>query len=435
MQTKELFKKIIVDFHEHKIENVFERDIDIYLSEKGDVNNLNKIVSLIGVRRSGKTFALYSLINRLRVRIDTRNITYINFEDDRLFPISLPDLNTFIEAYYELYPDKKEETVYFFFDEIQNVEHWEKFIRRIYDSEKCRIFITGSSSTLLSGEIASSLRGRTLTYEVFPLTFKEYLAAKNIKININSTKSVSLIKNAFSQYILKGGFPEILNADEELSNRIIEDYVNLIIYKDIFERYRLSNTFLLKFLIKYCFSNISSLFSINKIYNDFKSQGLAVSKNTIYEYIEYMENAFALFTVPIYGTIKDRIRNPRKIYGVDIGIKKVMDGSFALNIGKIYENIVYLKLRKASKDIYYFFKGKREVDFYCKIGGKDILINVCYDISGVNAQSREIEGLSEAMDFFGAAESFLITSELEKQIDVNDKKIYIVPLWKWLIVE
>lgn len=429
MATKELFKKLIVDFQERKIENVFERDIDIYPPAN---ENVNKIVSLIGVRRSGKTFILYSLISRLRKTIDIGNITYINFEDDRLFPITLSDLNMFIEAYYELYPDKKDETVFFFFDEIQNIEHWEKFIRRLYDSEKCRIFITGSSSTLLSGEIASSLRGRTITYEIFPLSFNEFLSAKSIKININSSRSVSVIKNAFSEYVLKGGFPEIINANEELSNRIVEDYVDLIIYKDILERYRLLNTFFLKFLIKYCFSNISSLFSINKIYNDFKSQGLAISKNTIYEYIEYMENAFTVFTVPVYGTLKDRIRNPRKIYGVDIGIKKIMDGSFSPDLGKIYENIVYLKLRKISKDIYYF-KGKREVDFYCRLNGKHTLINVSYDISGSAAQKREIEGLSEAMDFFNAGESFLITGEVEKKIDLDRKKIHIIPLWKWLI--
>ncbi len=145
-----------------------------------------------------------------------------------------------------------------------------------------------------------------------------------------------------------------------------------------------------------------------------------------------MENAFTIFTVPIYGKIKDRIRNHRKIYGIDIGIKKMMDDSFSIDSGKIYENIVYLNTRKMNKNIFYF-KGKQEVDFYYSINKKDTLINVSYDISDTPTKKREIEGLTEAMDFFGAKESLLINNELEQEINVNGKKIYAVPLWKWLI--
>jgi predicted AAA+ superfamily ATPase len=169
---KTLFKRLITDFHESPPkQQIIPRDYAIPL-------NSRKIISLIGVRRSGKTFLLYALIQQLRQQIDPRNIVYINFEDDRLYPLTLKDLDDLIEAYFELYPDNREDKLYFFLDEIQNVPDWERFVRRIYDTLNLQIFVTGSSSKLLSFEIATSLRGRTLSFEIFPFSFKEYLAYK-----------------------------------------------------------------------------------------------------------------------------------------------------------------------------------------------------------------------------------------------------------------
>ena len=165
---KDIFKRLIADSQEKDLSYVLDRDMHIPV-------DTGKVISLIGVRRSGKTHVLYSIINKIKKNVDPKNIVYINFEDDRLFPIQLKDLNTMLDAYYEMYPDKKNEKVYLFFDEIQNVQNWEKFIRRLYDTENCSVFITGSSAKLLSKEIATALRGRTLSYEVFPLSFREFL--------------------------------------------------------------------------------------------------------------------------------------------------------------------------------------------------------------------------------------------------------------------
>ncbi|CAA6821172.1 MAG: Predicted ATPase, partial [uncultured Sulfurovum sp.] len=174
---KETFKKLIINFQERTFGRIVPRDYEIPMTTK-------KIVSLIGVRRSGKTYILFSLIEKLRKRIDPQNIVYINFEDDRLFPLKLKNLDDLMEGYYELYPEKREEKVYLFLDEVQNVEGWEKYIRRIGDTLNLQLYITGSSSKLLSSEIATSLRGRTITYEVFPFSFKEYLRHKEIEVNL-----------------------------------------------------------------------------------------------------------------------------------------------------------------------------------------------------------------------------------------------------------
>lgn len=286
---------------------------------------------------------------------------------------------------------------------------------------------------MLSKEIATALRGRTLTYEVFPLSFKEFLRFKGITVNLHSSISLSNIKNAFAGYMRNGGFPEIIGLSEDLFIRILQEYLDLIMYRDVVERYNISNTFLLKFLFKYCFANFSTSISFNKLYNDFRSQGIQVSKNTIYNYITYLEDAYALFTIPIYSSsIKDSIRNPKKLYSIDTGFKQVVDMPLATDTGRVCENIVFLHIRREIKDIFYF-KGKQEVDFYYVKDRKQHLINVCYDLEKSATKQREIKGLLEAMNFLNIPEGYIITSEHEEDVQVDNKTIHILPLWKWLL--
>ncbi|MBI5193901.1 MAG: ATP-binding protein [Nitrospirae bacterium] len=424
---KDIFKRIITDFKEKDLSYVMGRDIAIPL-------DTGKIISLIGVRRSGKTHVLFSLIKQIKKTVAPENILYINFEDDRLFPIELKDLSDMLDAYYEMYPDKKSEKVYFFFDEIQNVENWEKFVRRLYDSEKCVIFITGSSAKLLSREIATALRGRTLSYEVFPHSFSEFLRFKGIKADMHSSRSIAKIRNTFSEYLVKGGFPEVINYDQSLYVKTLQEYIDLITYRDIIERHKITNTFLLKRLMKFCFTNISTHVSFNKLYNDFKSEGLNLSRNTVYEYISYLEDAFALFTIPLYAkSVREQWRNPRKIYSVDVGFKTAMDYPFSIDTGRIFENIVFLELRRKTENIYYV-KGRYEVDFYYISGGEEHLLNVSYDLESPATREREIRGLTEAMKKFSIKEGSIVTAENKETIKNEDGTIHIVPLWEWLLI-
>lgn len=423
---KDIFKKLIADSQEKDLSYVMDRDLEIPF-------DTGKIISLIGVRRSGKTHVLYSIINKIRKTTDSKNIVYINFEDDRLFPLELRDLSALLDAYYELYPDKKNEKVYFFFDEIQNVQDWEKFIRRLYDTENCAIFITGSSAKLLSKEIATALRGRTLSYEVFPLSFSEFLAFRDIKKDLHSSKSQARIKNAFAEYLVKGGFPEIVNYEQAVYMKALQEYIDLIMYRDVIERYSISNTFLLKRLIKFCYTNVSTLVSFNKLYNAFKSEGLGISRNTVYEYISYLEDAFALFTVPIYAkSMREQWRNPRKIYSIDVGFKTAMDYPFSMDTGRIFENIVFLELRRKAEKIHYY-KGKHEVDFYYTLGGKQHLLNVSYEMESMVTREREIRGLVEAMKRFSLKEGSVVTSEHKELLKTEAGRVNVIPLWEWLL--
>ncbi len=422
---KELFQRLITDFQEAPPKQVITRDYSIPVDSR-------KIISLIGVRRCGKTYQLYSLIEQLRQRVDPRNIVYINFEDDRLYPLTLKELDSLIEAYFELYPEKRAEKVYLFLDEIQNIPEWERFVRRIYDTLNLQIFVTGSSSKLLSKEIATSLRGRTLTFEIFPFSFKEYLSYKKIEINLNSSKSLSFIKNALTSYIKEGGFAETFGEEADIQKRILRDYLDLIVYRDVIDRHNLKNRAFFKHLIKYAFSNVGTLISYNKLYNEYKSLGYKISKDTIYHYMEYLEDAYALFTVPIFrNSVREEQRHPRKIYSIDTGFKTLFHTSISAEHSKYYENSVFLHLRRRSSQIYYF-KQKQEVDFYVD-SAQPQLINVSYDISHLETRRREIEGLHEGMDYLNLKQATLITHDHEEIIEADGKTVSITPLWKWLL--
>jgi len=236
---KEVFKRLIVDFIQRDIKGIIPREYDIPLGSK-------KIVSLIGVRRCGKSSLLFDTINKLRQKMSRENIIYINFEDDRLYPLELKHLNLILEGYFELYPQKIEQKLYLFLDEVQVVDGWERYVRRVYDNFDIHIYITGSSSKLLSSEIATSLRGRSITYEIFPFSFKEYLKYKEIDINLYSTKSLSFIKYSLENYLIDGGFAETIDEDATVSRKILSDYLELIVYKDIVDRYNVKNRSLLR---------------------------------------------------------------------------------------------------------------------------------------------------------------------------------------------
>jgi predicted AAA+ superfamily ATPase len=423
---KDVFKKIITDFHEKKLQSPIPRDVQIPF-------DTGKIVSLIGVRRSGKTSILYHLIEKLRSTIDPFNIVYINFEDDRLFPLELQHLNDLVEAYYELHPNKRAEKIYLFLDEIQNVPNWELFVRRIYDTLNVDIFITGSSSTLLTAEIATALRGRTITYEIFPFSFSEYLRFCGIEVNLHSSNASSYIVNAFEAYLHHGGFAETIGVLPDIRSKILRDYIDLIIYKDIIERHNIKNLTLMKHLVKYCFSNMATTVSITKLYNDFKSQGFKLGKDTLFDYFSYLGDAFAVFSVPVFrNSVQEEQRNPKKIYAVDNGLKSVFDVSLSPDHGRLYENAVFLHLRRKSREVYYFLQNQ-EVDFYCRTGDGPLIVNVSYSMNNPKTRKREISGLLEALSYFNCERGYILTQSHEETLHQDGKEMMIRPLWKWLL--
>ncbi len=422
---KEIIKNIISDFHSKPIPKAIKRDLDIPL-------NTGKIITVIGPRRVGKTYFLFYLMNKLTERFNKKNIVYINFEDERL-SFDSSNLNLILEAYYELYPDSEGE-LFFFFDEIQTINKWEKFIRRIYDNYSKNIFITGSSSKLLSSELASSLRGRSISYEIFPLSFGEYLHFKNVPLtNVLSTKTKANLRRHFNEYLLNGGFPEVINFDEDLRHKTLQSYLDVMIFRDIIERYNISNAIALKYLIKKSITNIGNYLSVNKLFNELKSAGIRVSKDSIYLFLNYVQDAYLIFMMNIFSeSLNVQNTNDKKIYCIDNGLANSFSFSLSENKGRLLENLVFTHLKSSGKSVYYDF-GKRECDFvvYDKFRVSNV-IQVTLELNQ-NNYDREVEGLLEAMKKYKMRKGLIITLEQKNLIKRDNMKIFVEPAWQVLL--
>lgn len=428
MKKKQLLKQIIRDFHLSENFDVKPRNIQPPIDTK-------KIITLIGVRRCGKTSIFYHMINQLIEKIEKTKILFLNFEDER-FELNSDELDLILQAYMELYPSYKLSECYFFFDEIQNIPNWEKFIRRMYDTISKNIFITGSNSKLLSSEIATSLRGRTLNFEIFPLSFKEYLSFKDIEVDFYSSKSLAFIKNAQESFLKNGSFPEILFLEEIYANKTLQEYFNVLLYKDLAERYNITNTVALKFFLKRIISSSTKQISINKIFNELKSSGIKIGKNTLYEFLEYVQNIYLALTLQKYdNSLINKELGEKKIYSIDIGLNNATEFRFSDDIGKSLKNAVFLELKRKEFDIYYYRTSKSECDFlvFDKNTISDI-IQVTFDMSDENTKSREIKGLIEACKNFDLKSGTIITFDSEDELIENGIKIKIIPFYKWSII-
>ena len=422
---KEIIKSVITDFHKSLKPIQIDRNLSVPIDSQ-------KIITIIGARRSGKTFYLYQIMNNLPVNVKREDIIYINFEDERL-NLKTEALHLIIESYYELYPDNKN-PLYFFFDEIQNIEHWEKFVRRIYDTVSKNIIITGSSSRLLSKEIATSLRGRSISYELYPLRFNEYLKFKNVDAgDLHSTRNKGRLAKAFHEYLFVGGFPEIVHYNKELRTKTLQSYLDVMIYRDIIERHDIKNPTALKYFINKSLSNVSNYLSVNKLFNELKSSGIRISKDSIYEYINHVNDCYLMFLVNLYSeSINIQNTNDKKLYCIDNGLANTVAFKFSEDKGRLLENLVHLHLKAAGKSVYYF-TDRRECDFVLLEGLKVLMaIQVTAELNASNKE-REVEGLMEAMRYFKIKDGIILTLDQTEEIVSENKRIRIVPAWRWML--
>lgn len=371
----------------------------------------NKIFAAIGVRRSGKTYLLFQIIKKLLKTIPLTRILYVNFEDERLFPMNQKQLGILLDSFYSLYPENHEQECYIFLDEIQNVEEWPRVIRRFFDSKKVKIYLSGSSAKLLSKEISTSLRGRSIPLEVWPFSFKEFMQTKEVATPEGPLGAISKdkLQQQLRLYLEAGGFPETIFLNTSQRTPILQDYVSVLVLRDIIERHKISNISLIRYMVKTLMKSVGCSFVVNKFYNDLKSQGFSVAKDSIHDYLGYLEDAYLIFTVPLYSeSIKKTQVNPKKIYAVDTGMVRAYTLGMAQNIGHYFENLVYLYLRRRGDQIYYYLtKTRKEVDFLTlDLAGKWHLYQVCWNNQDPVTEKREQLALTEAEQELG------ITGEL-----------------------
>ncbi|MFN4133479.1 MAG: ATP-binding protein [Candidatus Hadarchaeales archaeon] len=403
-----------------------------------------QVVSVVGVRRCGKTYLLLDRIKQLLKGLEKDNIVYVNFEHERLRNLDANDLEELLVAHREIFEPNDAKPIYLFLDEIQNVRDWDKWVRRIHDERRFRIFITGSSSKLLSREIATSLRGRCISFILYPFSFAEFLKVKNYSIEslaeVQYSEERGKVLKLLREYMQFGGFPEVvLSPDEETKYKLLSSYFETIFYKDIAERYKVKNLALLDSFLRYAISNFSSYLTLTKIEKYFKSTGIKCSKKTLANFLRYSESVFLLFPVEIFSyKIKDRMQYPKKIYCVDTGVINRF-ANFSENLGRLAENIVYLELKRrfeAPRHEIFYWKDhqQREVDFVIKEGLRvKQLLQVCWDPTDEKTKKREVAGLVKTMEEFRLKEGLVITEDFEGEEEVDGKQIVYKPLWKWLL--
>lgn len=432
---KENLKIILKEFHDITLPDLIERDHKIDFSILG--SPIKKIITIIGPRRAGKTYFLFQIMKKLLAEgMDITDIIYINFEDERILPMNPEDLQHILNAYFELYPTKGKPFI--FFDEIQNIYGWNKFVRRLND-QGLNIILTGSNSRMLGHEIATALRGRTLTYEIFPFSFREFLRANEIIMekNVIYGKTRHRVNQLYEEYLFSGGYPEItLIEKKSTKGRLLQDYFNTIFYRDLVERYRIKNSNLLRQLLNSLMMNLSAPISFNKIENDFKSRGMKLSRATLSSYARYVEDIFFGFFIELYSeSARKRQINPKKFYLIDQGIHNYLTLKFTENRGRILENLVFLELRRRGFHVFYYkTAGGHEVDFLLKDNGDWKLIQVCYDLSHIDTFNREKKALLSGLHELGIENGIILTQYEKREEKTKDYTLKIMPVWEWLLM-
>lgn len=398
-----------------------------------------KATVCIGVRRSGKSTFLFQCMRRLREAGAPReNFLYLNFFDDRLRSLRADGLNLVLEAYFTLYPAKKNaEKIYCFFDEIQVVPGWEAFVDRLLRTERCEVYLAGSSAQLLSRELATEMRGRSLAWEIFPFSFREFLDLRGIDSTGGlSTRRRLAVQNAFADYWEAGGFPEIAGFEPALRLRTHQEYFGAILFRDLIERHDVAHPTAVLDLAHLLVSNPAASHSINRLTAFLKSQGHRAHKAAVADYLRWLEDAYALFSVRLFDASRARANaNPKKIYCIDHALAASVGARILSNAGHLLENLVFGALRRRTPEVHYYRTRRgREVDFIAQHPDRSRqLVQVCETLSGPRARAREIAALTEAMAELRLREGVIVTRSEEEEIPVGPGVIRVVAAWRFLL--
>jgi predicted AAA+ superfamily ATPase len=389
----------------------------------------NKAFAIIGIRRAGKTTFLWQIVQEhLQQGMPREHALYFNFEDERLLDMQVSDLQIIVETYYQLYPQTRDrERVLFLLDEIQRVDGWETFVRRLLDSENISVYLSGSSARMLAYELGTSMRGRALPVIVFPFSFREFLrhlGEEPAKPFSHFSKAQrSAIQARLHQYLREGGFPEAIGLETSDRRDLLVTYVDSVILRDVIERYQVSNIGVLRRLVKHLLSNPGAVFSINKFYNTLRSQGFSVSKDTLHAMLDYLDDAFLIRMAPFFAHSQAQQRvHPRKVYPIDTGFIPFYTAPRPFPIGHALETCTLIELMRRKAEVYYLrTPSGYEVDFATLTPeGETQLIQVCTDLTDTATHAREVRALLEAAHIVPQASLHIITLETILPTDVHE---------------
>lgn len=429
MQLRSIFQSVIA---------LHQEELPLRLKDRKQHLPINKdcIVTVTGIRRCGKSSLLSLTVNRLlQSGVRPEQILYIGFDDERFVSMQTADFDEILQAYREMYPTQPLKDVYMFFDEIQLIEGWELFVLRVFKNYCKHIYITGSTAKMLSGEMASALRGWPDEYREYPLSFDEYLDFKDVKANRFTEDGAAVLASEFKHYCKEGGFPQVVLADVATEKiKILQSYFNTMLFRDMIEHYGISaSPSVVRYFLKRVMNNITKPTSVNNIYNELKSQGMRVSKDSLYQWLDYACNIFLLRKVPKYtqSIVKQNL-SPAKYYIADFAMRNAILLPQSDDEGKALENIVYMMLERdlGEEAQVFYFNETVECNFVVvKADHVEQLIQVCWQLDDNNL-SREVEGLVAASSYTGCKNCAIVTYNQQRTIDHDGLSINVVPVWK-----
>ncbi len=428
MDLKSTFQSII---------SLRQQEVPLDLQERATQLPLDegRIVTVTGIRRCGKSSLLGLTINRLlKNGVPREQILYVGFDDERFLSMSPDNFDEILQAYREMFPHIAIKDVYMFFDEIQLIEGWELFVLRVYKNYCKHIFVTGSTAKMLSEEMASALRGWPDEYREYPLSFSEYLRFKNIEANRYTEEGKAVLASAFRAYCEEGGFPEVvLTTAKSEKIKILQSYFNTMLFRDMMEHYNIGTpSSVVRYFLKRVMNNLTKPTSVNNIYNDIKSQGLKVSKDSLYLWLDYACNIFLLRKVEKYdkSMVKQRSASA-KYYVADIALRNAVLLPESEDDGKALENVVYLNLERSlgEEDRVFYYKDSKECDFVVQRGEHVAeLIQVCWALNEENIE-REVGGLLAASYFTGCKKCLIVTFNQQRSLERDSLHIEVKPIW------
>lgn len=429
---KDVIKSLIAMRQNEIPFDVIERDLRLPINRK-------KIITVPGVRRCGKSTMMEIAINNLMHEgVPKENILWLGFDDERLINMSSNELDNVIIAYMEMFPNIQIKDVHMFFDEIQLIKDWEYFVLRVYKSYCKNIYVCGSNATMLSTELVSALRGYPLEYEIYPLSFNEYCRFKGISTDSYLEQDKARLKTAFEDFIHASAFPEVVLATSKSEQlKLLHGYFDTMILRDLTEHYRISNTSVVRYLIKRIMDNLTKPTSINAIYNDIKSQGLKVSKDDLYLWADYACRIFMFIRIPKYSrSVGKERKSLDKYYCIDNGLRAAVLMPQSNDHGKYLENTILLQLKRnlLPSDKISYYQGHTECDFVLQREDRVVqLIQVTWSITDAETREREIKGLLEASSATDCDNLLILTHDEEGILTKDGKQILVVPTWKWLL--
>ena len=410
----------------------------------GEVRLPGKATAIVGMRRAGKTTFLHQLRGeRIERGVARERLPYFSFEDERLVGLEASQLGVLVDEYRRRFPDDHgDSSVTWCFDEIQLVPGWERFVRRLLDFERSEIFVTGSSAALLSREIASALRGRAWQVLIHPFGFEEALRHQGWTIEEDSERVTgrerARMERAFLNWLETGGFPEAQGLDAATRQRLLRDYVDVAMLRDVVERHDVRNVAGLRWLVRHLLGNAGSPFSVEKFRAALKSQGLAIAKDTLHQLLAHLEDCFLVRIVWMESkSERQRMVNPRKAYPVDTALIPIFDRAGRANTGHALETAILVELERRGAEVTYLRTPEGyEVDFLSRTADGNLeLVQVCADSSDPATATREIRALVAGGQMFPRARKRLLTLTRDGLPDDVPADVEAQPAWEWLLAE